>query len=175
MTFHFLILYAALLLLAGITAWSAVRIHRTDRRLRKVNQCVERLGAEAETTRSQAYTASVEQDLYIRFMTVKDALFQQLTAPHPRAVRESENALRFSEAQLHTAFSSNEADDLRQFFQRYRLYLDTYWTTGTSGWKTVFVSNAQNGADSWETVHAATKSLYQEAERLSALFTYSSS
>lgn len=175
MTFHFLILYAALLLLGGTTTAAAVRIHRTDRLLREVERRVERLGAEAETTRSQAYTASVEQDLYIRFMTVKDALFQQFTAPHPRAVRGSEHALHFSEEQLHTAFPSGEAEELRQFFQRYRLYLDSYWKTGTSSWKTVFVSNAQNGADSWETVHAATKSLYQEAERLSALFTYSSS
>ncbi|SDW18086.1 hypothetical protein SAMN05421781_0741 [Marinococcus luteus] len=175
MTFHFLILYAALLLLAGITAWSAVRTHRTNRRLQHVYQRVNQLETEAETIRTQAYTASVEQDIYIRFMTVKDALFRQFNAPHPRAARESELALYSPEEQLHTVFSSGKADELRQFFQRYRLYLESYWKTGASGGKAVFVSNAQNGADSWETVHAATKSLYQEAERLSALFTYSSS
>ena len=175
MTFHFLILYAVLLLLTGITAWYAVRTHRTSRQLREVELRVNRLETEAETARAQAYAASVEQDIYIRFMTVKDALFRQFNAPHPRAVRESEHALHFSEDQLHTAFPSREADELRQFFQRYRIYLDSYWKTSTNSWKTVFVSNAQNGADSWETVHAATKSLYQEAERLSALFTYSSS
>lgn len=175
MTFHFLILYAALMLLAGLTTWSVVRTHRTNRRLQEVELRVNRLETEAETARTQAYTASVEQDIYIRFMTVKDALFRQFNAPHPRAVRESEHALHVSEEQLQTAFPSGEADELQQFFQRYRLYLDSYWKTGTNSWKTVFVSNAQNGADSWETVHAATKSLYQEAERLSALFTYSSS
>lgn len=175
MTFHFLILYAALLLLAGVTTWSTVRTNLINRRLKHLYQRVNELEAEAETARNQAYTASVEQDIYIRFMTVKDALFRQFNAPHPRAVRESENAVHFSEKQLNNAFSSGEAEALRQFFQRYRQYLDSYWRTGTGGWKTVFVSNAQNGADSWETVHAATKSLYQEAERLSALFVYSSS
>ena len=175
MKIHFLILYAALPLLAGITVWTAVRTHLTNRQLQHLVQRADQLEVEAETTRTQAYTASVEQDIYIRFMTVKDALFRQFNAPHPRAVRESEHALHFSEDQLLTVFSSGEADELQQFFQRYRLYLDSYWKTGTGGWKTVFVSNAQNGADSWETVHAATKSLYQEAERLSALFIYSSS
>ncbi|WP_079476628.1 hypothetical protein [Marinococcus halophilus] len=175
MTFHFLILYTALLLLAGTAVGTTARIRRTGRRLREIEQRVSRLETETESARSQAYTASVEQEIYIQFMTVKDALFQQLKSPHPRALRESEHAIRLSGEQLNIAFSPSEAENLRQFFQHYHLYLNTYWKTGGNGWKTVFLSNVQNGADSWETVHAATKSLYQEAERLSALFTYSSS
>ncbi|MFZ4452215.1 hypothetical protein [Salibacterium aidingense] len=113
---------------------------------------------------NEAKKEEIRHHLHMKALDIRNTVFKQTKAPHPRAVEETPVTSGYDSNLLQEMFGSRTAEQMEEYFTAYRTYVDTYWRTTKGGIKKVFRGSPSESYHEFAQVQQASRQLMKKLD-----------
>ncbi|MDQ0299507.1 hypothetical protein J2S78_001927 [Salibacterium salarium] len=156
--FLFICLFMGLLFLYRKVHDLSSELYEWKNALLLLKSGLEKEGKEAEKE-------EIRHHLHMRALQIRDTVYKQTKAPHPRAIEETSTEIGYHSSTLRNMFGPEKSLKMENFFKIYNSYINTYWKTSRGNIRKVFRGKSSEPDNEYDTIKQASFQLLYELDK----------